>query len=82
VRAHFDALDRLALHGTLWDYSATRDDWNRESFSIVGPGGQETPVAREAVRAFPRAVAGALVAFHYDADARRGALTWRPKPVA
>lgn len=76
VRANFDALDAFAMHGTLWEYSATPDEWNAEGMSIVDAGGEETVVAAEVVRAYPRAVAGDLSSFTYDAVARAGTLAW------
>jgi endoglycosylceramidase len=76
VRAHFDALDRLAMHGTLWEYSATRDALNRSGWSLVDHTGAETAVVPEIVRAYPRAVAGAIVAFRYDAGLRTATLEW------
>jgi len=75
-RAHWDALDAHLLHATLWEYSSTTDDWNDEAMSIFSPDGEETVGVTEAIRAYPRAVAGELVSFYYDADTRAGELVF------
>ncbi|MFH2008106.1 MAG: cellulase family glycosylhydrolase [bacterium] len=78
-RAHWDALDAHLLHATLWEYSSTTDDWNDEAMSIFSPDGVETVGVTEAVRAYPRAVAGELVSFSYDAETRAGELVFEAR---
>lgn len=68
MRAHWDAMERLGLHGTQWEYSVTGDDWNAESLSVVESDGGEREVAAELVRAYPVAVAGALEGWSFDRD--------------
>ena len=58
---NFDALDALLMHGTLWEYSTTVDDWNHEGMSIVGSEGGERATAAAVVRAYPATVAGTIV---------------------
>jgi hypothetical protein len=76
LRANFDSLDLYLLHGTAWEYSTTHDDWNAEGYSVTGYAGVETPSAEALVRAYPRAVAGTITTFHFDADARTGTLAF------
>ncbi|MCC6748868.1 MAG: cellulase family glycosylhydrolase [Deltaproteobacteria bacterium] len=76
MRAHYDAFDAHALHGAQWEYSTTEDRWNAEAMSVTGPGGVETALVAELARPFPRAVAGTLVRFTYDATARRAELVY------
>ncbi|MEZ4469573.1 MAG: cellulase family glycosylhydrolase [bacterium] len=68
VAAHQAALDALGLHGTLWEYSATVDDWNGEGMSIYHPDRGEAPTAGALARPYPEAVAGTDLAFTYDSD--------------
>ena len=72
LSANLRSLDTLLLHGTVWEYSTTQDDWNAEGMSITGYHGQETPSAEALVRAYPRAVSGTLQSFRFDPDARQG----------
>jgi endoglycosylceramidase len=65
VRANYDRLDELLLHGTLWECSTTVDDWNDEGMSVLGPGGSEGPTVKELVRPYPLAVAGELTSFSW-----------------
>ncbi len=74
VRANYAALDRHLLHGTLWEYSSTFDDWNGEGMSIVDGEGNEGPTISSLVRPYPAATAGRLTSFAYDPKTRRG--TW------
>jgi len=73
VRANYEELDRNLLHGTLWEYSATFDDWNDENMSIVDGEGNEGPTVSAMVRPFPAATAGTLAAFEFDPRTRKGA---------
>ena len=77
LRAHYDAFDQHLLHAALWEYSTTADDWNHEGMSITGPGGVERAVVAEVVRAYPRAVAGAIQAFRFDATTRSATLSYQ-----
>ncbi|MCB9736885.1 MAG: cellulase family glycosylhydrolase [Deltaproteobacteria bacterium] len=74
VRANFDALDAHRLHATLWEYSATADDWNDEAMSVVDGEGRELATAAELVRAYPLAVAGDLLAWSFDRGTLAGTL--------
>jgi endoglycosylceramidase len=80
LRAHFDALDALGMHGTQWEYSAASELWNGEDLSVVRADGSENPMAAALVRAYPRAVAGDEVTFTFDA--LTGAATLRFTPSA
>ena len=81
ARLHFDAMDTHLLHGTLWEYSATVDDWNEEGMSILAPDGSESAVVSAVIRAFPAAVSGRIVTFAYDADTRVGSLVLEASPA-
>ena len=74
ARLHFDALDAHLIHGTLWEYSATVDDWNEEGMSILAPDQSESATVPAIIRAYPAAVDGSIVNFVYDADNREGVL--------
>jgi endoglycosylceramidase len=80
LRANLDSLDRYLFHGTAWEYSTTADDWNGEGLSVTGLHGAETPSAAALVRAYPRAVAGRIVSFFFDADTRQGTLVFDATP--
>jgi len=77
VRANYDKLDELLMHGTLWECSTTADDWNEEGMSVTAPGGVEGPTVPELVRPFPRATAGRLESFAYEAEDRRAELRYQ-----
>ena len=72
----YDALDTHLLHGAVWEVSTTKDDWNEEAMSILGPGGVETVSVGSVVRPFPSSVAGELISFTWDRGAVAGRLTW------
>jgi endoglycosylceramidase len=76
IAAHFDAFDKLGLNGTQWEYSASKDDWNSEDFSVVRGDGTENPMAAALVRAYPRAVAGDDVTFAFDTATRGFTLSY------
>jgi endoglycosylceramidase len=80
LRANFDSLDRYLFHGTAWEYSTAYDDWNAEGYSVTRYGGEETPSVAALVRAYPRAVAGRITSFAFDADTRRGTLSFAAAP--
>ncbi len=74
IRDNFDAMDVYQLHGTVWEYSSTVDDWNDEGMSVVAADGTDTPVIDAVTRAYPAAVAGALEAWTWDAATLAGEL--------
>jgi endoglycosylceramidase len=76
LAANFAALDRFLFHGTAWEVSATHDDWNAEGYSLTRWGGEETPSVAALVRAYPRAVAGRITSFSFDAATRTGRLVY------
>jgi endoglycosylceramidase len=76
VRLNFDALDEHLMHGAIWEYSSTVDDWNNENMSLVDGDGQERETVVEIIRAYPAAVAGRITSFFYDAENRSGTLTF------
>jgi endoglycosylceramidase len=80
MSACLDALDAHLLNGTAWEYSTARDDWNDEGYSVTGYGGEETPSALALVRAYPRAVAGDLVSFAFDAATLEATLVYDARP--
>lgn len=66
-----DTLDSLRGHAMMWDVSASATQWNGESFSALNPDRTEQPWVPAFVRPYPRAVAGTIAAFGWDANARR-----------
>ena len=74
LRAQYAAMDKTLMHATLWEYSSTRDDWNEEGMSIVGPAGEERPQVAALVRPYPAAVAGEVVSWEWDPGAGSGSL--------
>jgi endoglycosylceramidase len=77
VRLQYDWLDRLLLHGTLWECSTSPRDWNDEAMSILAPDGSEHATVAELVRPYPLAVAGTLDTWTFDADTNRGELRFQ-----
>ncbi len=75
VRAHYEAMDGLWMHGTQWEYSTDTLDWNDEGLSLCAPDGSENGTVEALVRAYPRAVAGRNPTFRYDASTRTGVLS-------
>ncbi|MCB9520199.1 MAG: cellulase family glycosylhydrolase [Myxococcales bacterium] len=69
LAANYDAFDRHAMHATAWEFSRAPEDWNLEGFGLVAADGTETPSVAALVRIYPRAVAGEIDSFAYDADA-------------
>jgi endoglycosylceramidase len=80
VRAQHDALDQVGGHGTIWEASLSKVDWNDEGYGLLQPeDGAERPAVAALVRAYPRAIAGTLRAFTFDARAREGTLEWEAR---
>jgi endoglycosylceramidase len=65
-----DTLDTLRAHAMMWDASASATLWNGESFSALDPDRTEQPWVHAFVRPYPRAVAGTIAAFGWDAGAK------------
>jgi endoglycosylceramidase len=80
LRALFDALDRVGAHAMLWEVSESRVEWNGEDFSLITPDGHEAPTLAGLLRVYPRAVAGSLRSFHYDAATRSAELAFLASP--
>jgi endoglycosylceramidase len=78
IEKAFDALDAHLFHGTAWEYSESALDWNMEGLSIYTPWDGEFPTAKATIRAYPSAVAGDLLSFHFDAETRKGVLEYEP----
>lgn len=76
LRLNYEAVDALLMHATLWEYSATVDDWNDEGMSVFHPETGEGPGVAELIRAYPSAVAGTLISFSFDRDTRVGQLVF------
>jgi endoglycosylceramidase len=66
-----DVVDELRGHATMWEASSSATLWNGEDFSVLDPSGAERSWAGTVVRAYPRAIAGRIDRFLWDADARR-----------
>lgn len=58
MRAHWDALESLGLHGTQWEYSTASELWNSEHFSLTEADGTENVTVKPLVRAYLSALAG------------------------
>ena len=80
IAAHYAAMDTVAMHGTLWEYSATTDDWNDEGMSLVDGLGREGATVASLVRPYPAAVAGTVAAFDYDPETRVFKLDFEATP--
>ncbi len=78
LTAHFDGLDAIGASGTEWEYSVSADLWNGEDLSLVRADGTENPMAQAILRPYPRAVAGDVIAFSYDASSRGATLQYTP----
>jgi endoglycosylceramidase len=80
VRAQQDALDQVGGHGTIWEASMSKVDWNDEGYGLLRPeDGAERPAVAALVRAYPRAIACTLRAFSFDPRGREGTLEWEAK---
>jgi len=80
VRANYAALDAHLMHGTMWEYSSTQDDWNDEDMSIVDGHGEERGTGAALVRPFPAATPGRLTAFGWDPRRLTGSWTFDAQP--
>lgn len=76
LRLTYDALDAHRLHSAQWEASTTADDWNDEAMSVVDPSGADTALVDVLARPYPRAVAGTLTAFVFDADTGEATLAY------
>lgn len=76
LRLTYDALDAHRLHSAQWEVSTTADDWNDEAMSVVDPSGADTALVDVLVRPYPRAVAGTLTRFAFDADTGEATLEY------
>ena len=71
-----EAMDKLQLHGTWWEYSVAEESWNFEDFSIVEADGTQNAVLSDAVaRPFPAAIAGTDATWAFDGATFR--LDWQ-----
>lgn len=80
LRFVYEALDAHLLHSAQWEVSTTTDDWNGEAMSVVDPSGADTALVDVLVRPYPRAVAGTLRAFSFDADTGEATLEYDAHP--
>ena len=78
VGAHFDALDALGMSGTEWEYSVSSQLWNGENLSVVAADGTDNPAVQALLRPYPKAIAGSMVAFSFDAGSRAMTLQYAP----
>jgi endoglycosylceramidase len=76
LRRHYEAIDALGLHATLWEYSRSTERWNGEALSVIDVDGSEEPTLDVAVRPYLRALAGDDAVFSWDASARAATLSW------
>ena len=76
IRANYDAFDLHLLHATLWEYSATEDEWNDEGMSILNLDGTESVIVAAAVRVYPSAISGTLSEFQFDGTTRLGSVSF------
>ncbi len=66
----YDALDVTRAGGAMWEASQTSTYWNTEDFSVLKADGSEQSWAGTTVRAYPRAVAGHIERFAWNAEAK------------
>jgi endoglycosylceramidase len=76
MSAHYDALDKLQMGATEWEYSVTSSIWNDESLGMVAEDGGEYPVASAIIRVYPRAIAGTQPVYAFDSTMNHFTMTY------
>ncbi len=66
LEAYQHRLDRYGSGSTAWHYNPTEQEWNDENMSLVGPGGESTPLFEALVWPYAMAVAGRLLSQSFD----------------
>jgi endoglycosylceramidase len=79
VASVFAGVDSLGWSGaTEWEYSASKQLWDSENFSVVGGDGTEQPTARALIRPYARAVAGTAIRQSWDPPSATFSLSYAP----
>ena len=76
----YDKFDDLKFSGTYWECSMSGTIWNLENTSCFNPDGSLRPAAAALDRPYPRAVAGKINRFSFDAKSGKFQLTWDEDP--
>lgn len=67
ARRHYEALNKLGMHGTWWEYSDSAERWNEEDLSVVDTEGNERPALLDSiVQPYAAALAGELQVILHD----------------
>jgi YD repeat-containing protein len=74
LAASWNALDALAMSGTVWHFSTTPDFMAQEQFDLW-LNGQETPGFDASVRPQPSVIAGTLESFSFDRTSGHATIT-------
>jgi endoglycosylceramidase len=78
INRFYEVLDELHLSGTVWEASMSPTLWNRRQKNFLDPeDGSIRPPAFALDRPYPRAVAGEIKGFLFDADTRTFKLSWQ-----
>ena len=65
---HYDVMDELWMHGTVWNHEVTENFWNLEDCSMVDGDWTERPRFTDGIaRPYPRYTSGEPVSFRYRA---------------
>jgi endoglycosylceramidase len=79
IASVFGAIDSLGLSGAAeWEYSTSKELWNSETDTVVGPDGTEYPVARALIRPYARAVAGTTITQSWNDAKEQFSLSYAP----
>jgi endoglycosylceramidase len=76
----YNRFDELKFSGTYWECSMSETIWNLENTSCFNPDGSLRPAAAALDRPYPRAVAGKINRFSFDAQSGKFELTWDEDP--
>ena len=66
---HYQIMDRLFMHGTIWSHDVSSVLWNDEDCSLMNQDWTErTTYTDEVSRPFPKFTSGTWISFSYDSD--------------
>ena len=66
---HYDVMDQLFMHGTVWSHEVTANYWNNEDCAFVNSDWTErTKYTNALARPFPEFSSGEIVSFSFDSQ--------------
>lgn len=69
---HYDVMDDLFMHGTIWSHEVTHTYWNNEDCAIVnGDWNERASMADNVARPYPAFTSGDWLSFSYDAESKK-----------